>query len=201
MVFNLDEILAQFQPIDQVIFEPMQPEPPQVARALLPASFSVQSHPFDYFILFFTHTLLELITKHTNQYAAIQRLKGKPEERQREWYKLVVEELYVFLGSIICIGIHEEPEISMYWNSDPNKGPLHTVKEHISLTRFQQIKRYCHISDSESDKQAKLNLPSNEKWWYKVEPLASSLQASFQQYYSPSSEISIDEVMVRCFGR
>jgi hypothetical protein len=84
MVFTLDKILAQFQPIDQVIFEPIQPEPSQVTRALLPASFSIQSHPFDYFILFFTNTLLELITKHTNQYTAIQRLMGKPEERQRE---------------------------------------------------------------------------------------------------------------------
>jgi hypothetical protein len=199
MASTLSEILAQFQPLDQVIFEPMQLELPQVARALLPASFSIQSHPFDYFILFFTHTLLELITKHTNRYAAIQRIQG--EGRQREWYNLVVEELYMFIGVIIYMGIHEEPEISMYWNSDPTRGPLHIIKEHISLIRFQQVKHYCYISDSESDKQAGFDLPSNKKWWYKLEPLASCLQASFQQYYSPSSEVSIDKVMIRCFGR
>jgi hypothetical protein len=103
MASTLSEILAQFQPIDQVVFEPIQPEPPQVARALLPASFSIQSHPFDYFILFFIHALLDLITKHTNRYAAIQRLEPKEGQIQREWYNLVVEELYVFLGSIIYI--------------------------------------------------------------------------------------------------
>jgi L-rhamnose mutarotase len=200
MAPTLSELLAKFQPIKEVIFEPMQSEEPhQPARALLPAYFSMNSNPIDYFLLFFTHTLFQLITKHTNQYAAIQRMEAK--EGQREWYNLVVEELYVFIGSIIYMGIHEEPEISMYWNTDPEKGPLHTIKEHISLTRLQQIKRYCHISDSESDKQARFDQPSNKKWWYKLEPLASSLQASFQLYYSPSSEVSIDEIMVRCFGR
>lgn len=69
-------------------------------------------HPFDYFTLFFTHALLELITQHTNQYTAIQRLEGK--EGQREWYNLAVEELYIFLGYIIYIGIYKEPDISIY---------------------------------------------------------------------------------------
>jgi hypothetical protein len=111
------------------------------------------------------------------------------------------EELYVFIGSIIYMGVHAEPEIAMYWNTDFNKGPLHSITTHISLYRFEQIKRYCHISCPESDERAGYHLPTNKRWWYKVEPLASALQASFQQYYSPSSEVSIDELMVRCFGR
>jgi hypothetical protein len=118
------------------------------------------------------------------------------EEGTREWSDLLVEELYVFLGAIIYMGIHDEPEVSMYWNTDINKGPLHTIPKHISLRRFEQIKRYCHISCPRSDESTGYHLPSNKKWWYKVEPLASSLQATFQQYYSPSSEVSIDELMV-----
>jgi hypothetical protein len=89
----------------------------------------------------------------------------------------------------------------MYWNTDFNKGPLHSIPSHISLRRFEQIKRYCHISCPISDQQRGYYLPSNKIWWYKVEPLASTLQASFQRHYSPSSEVSIDELMVRCFGR
>jgi Transposase IS4 len=123
------------------------------------------------------------------------------QERAREWTDLLVEELYVFLGAIIYMGVHEEPQVGMYWNTDFNKGPLHSIPNHISLNRFQQIKRYCHISCPENDKKEEYHLPSNKIWWYKVEPLASALQASFRQYYSPSSEVSIDELMVRCFGR
>ena len=89
----------------------------------------------------------------------------------------------------------------MYQNTDFNKGPIHTISNHISLCRFQQIKQYCHISCLKSNENNRYHLPSNKIWWYKVEPLALALQASFQQYYSPSSKVSINELMVQCFGR
>jgi len=150
--------------------------------------------------LFFTPDLLRTITTNSNRYANIQRLRI-PQEKAREWTDLLIEELYVFLGTIIYMGVHEEPAIEMYWNTDFNKGPLHTISTHISLRRFQQIKRFCHISCPESDERAGYHLPCNKIWWYKLEPLASSIQASSQRYYSPSSTVSIDKLMVRCFGR
>jgi len=114
---------------------------------------------------------------------------------------MLVEEFYVFIRVIIYIGVHYEPSIEMYWNSDFNKGPLHTITSYITIVRFQQIKRYCHISNPIVDEEAGRHLPSNKQWWYKLEPLASTIQASAQRYYSPSSTVSIDELMVRCFGR
>ena len=51
----------------------------------------------------------------------------------------------------------------MYWNTDPNKGPIHTVQSYISLKKFQQIKYYYYISDSNSDKVSGLDLPTNKK--------------------------------------
>jgi hypothetical protein len=81
----------------------------------------------------------------------------------------------VFIGAIIYMGVHEEPQTCIYWNTDFNKGPLHTILSYISLRRFEQIKRYCYISCSESDQQAGYHLPSNKIWWYKVEPLALSI--------------------------
>jgi hypothetical protein len=160
---SLKEILAEFKPIDQVIYEPIELEPHRDVQALLPPTFSTKSHPFDYFTLFFTPQLFSTITKHTNQYVAIQR-RENVQERQREWDPLIPEELYVFLGVIIYIGIHLEPSISMYWNIDFNKGPLHPVSNHITLRRFEQIKRYYYISCSESDKRAGNDLPSNKRW-------------------------------------
>lgn len=197
---TLEDILLEFGPVGQVLYEPFQPEEPKRdATVHLPPTFPIRPHPYDYFALFFTPDLFETITRNTNQYTAIQRMCGEP--GQREWSNMLTEELYVFIGTIIYMGVHEEPRISMYWNTDFDKGPLHSIPSHISLSRFEQIKRYCHISCSESDKRAGYHLTNNKRWWYKVEPLASTLQASFQQYYSPSSEVSIDELMVRCFGR
>jgi hypothetical protein len=122
------------------------------------------------------------------------------EEGMREWSDLLVAKLYVFIGAIIYMGIHKEPQIRIYWNTDFNQGPLHSIASHISLRRFEQIKQYCHISCPKSDQKEGYDLPSNKIWWYKVKPLASALQASFQRYYFPS-EVGIDELMVRCFGR
>jgi hypothetical protein len=197
---SLEDIKQTLGPITDVHFEPFKPEPRQPAKAMLPSSFSKDAPPIDYFHLFFTHTLFQTITANTNRYAGQQRIKV-PQEWARPWSDLLVEELYVFIGTIIYMGVHEEPQIEMYWNSDFQRGPLHPVSQHITLCRFEQIKRYCHISCIESDECAGYHLPANRIWWYKMEPLASSIQASSQRYYCPSSEVSIDELMVRCFGR
>ena len=97
------------------------------------------------------------------------------QERAREWTDLLVEELYVFLGAIIYMGVHKEPQVEMYWNTDFNKGPVHLIANHISLCRFKQVKRYCHISCPENDEKEGYHLPLNKIWWYKLEPLASSI--------------------------
>jgi hypothetical protein len=119
-----------------VSFEPFQPEPKQEARAILPPSFPKNPRPFDYFSLFFTPALLYTITTNTNRYANLQKIKV-PQERVREWSDLLIKELRVFLSAIIYIGIHKEPQVKMYWNTDFNRGPLHSISSHISLRRFE----------------------------------------------------------------
>jgi hypothetical protein len=196
----LEAILDEFGPITDVSFDPFICEPPQPAKATLPPNFPSTAGPYDYFTLFFTPALLQIITSNTNQYANLQRMRVK-QERAREWRDLILEELFVFIGVLIYMGIHEEPRINMYWHQDKKRGPIHTVSDHITLNRYEDIKRYCHISSSTDDERLGRHLPTNTIWWYKVEPLASEIQAACQRYYSPSSEVSIDELMVRCFGR
>ena len=86
------------------------------------------------------------------------------QERAREWTDLLVEEFYVFLGTIIYMGVHEEPQVEMYWNTDFNKGPLYSILSYISLYRFKQIKQYYYISCPESDEKEGYHLSSNKIW-------------------------------------
>jgi hypothetical protein len=160
---SLEDILQEFGLITDVHYEPFKCEPKQSARALLPPSFPQNPQPFDYFSLFFTHDLFRTITTNTNRYASIQRLRVQ-QEKAREWTDLLVEELYVFISTIIYMGVYEEPAIEMYWNADFNKGPLHTITNHISLNRFEQIKRFCHILCPESNERAGYYLPNNKIW-------------------------------------
>lgn len=78
---------------------------------------------------------------------------------------------------------------------DLKQGPIHTVQLYISETRFEQLKRYLHISDS----QEKISI--KKEWWYRVEPLASIFHKAARKYYTPGSELSVDELMIQCFGR
>ena len=110
---SLEEILLSLGLITDVSYEPFQPEPKQEAKALLPPSFPTKPHPFDYFSLFFTRELFQTITTNTNRYATIQRLHIV-QERAREWTNLLIDELYVFIGTIIYIGVHEEPAVKIY---------------------------------------------------------------------------------------
>jgi hypothetical protein len=70
----------------------------------------------------------------------------------------------MFLGVIIYIGVHKEPRVKMYWNTDFNKGPLHSIPNHISLCRFKQIKQYCHILNPKYNQEQGYHLPSNKIW-------------------------------------
>lgn len=64
----------------------------------------------------------------------------------------------------------------------------------MTLNRYEQLKRYFHVSDPQVTLDVK-------DWYQKVEPLASTLQQQFQQYYLPSTKVAIDEMVVRFCGR
>jgi hypothetical protein len=62
------------------------------------------------------------------------------------------------------MGVHEEPQIPQYWNTDFNSGPIHPISTHISKNRYEQIKRYLHISLTAIDKANGYDLPTNKIW-------------------------------------
>ena len=39
----------------------------------------------------------------------------------------------------------------MYWNADKKKVPIRTISTHIALNHYEEIKRYCRISNAEDD--------------------------------------------------
>src|SRR4051794_3906179 len=103
---KIEELLNQFGDLKSIEFEPFKPEPERPAEVNLPSNFPTQPSPYDYFNLFFTSDLFDLITHNTNKYAAMVRLNK--EEQQRKWTQLVPAELRIFIGAVIYMGIHYE---------------------------------------------------------------------------------------------
>ena len=88
------------------------------------------------------------------------------------------------------MGIHHLPAIEDHWRNETR----HPIMESMSCNRYQQIKRYLHISPPDDTYK-------REDWWRKMEPMASHLRQRFQQHFHPSSNLSFDEMMVLCKGK
>jgi hypothetical protein len=136
--------------------------------------------------------MLETIVENTNAYAL---LKGAGQGRP--WTNLTIKELLIFLAFLIYLGLYPLHGVEELWNDDPS-GPVHQIAQEMTLMRFQQIKCYLHISKPQDQDQAQ---DINSPYYAKVEPLLSHIRDISKKLYSPSSNISIDEMMIRFSGR
>jgi hypothetical protein len=161
--------------------------PPSSPTLHIPHGFDIED-PLALFSLFIEEKLWDIVARNTNTYAEVKRF-GK-EEHTRPWTPTCANEIKVFVGILIYMGVHKEPQIEHYWRRDRTKGPLHTIPLHMSLIRFEQLKRYLHISRTElidiPSIPKHLNVeptPENEHtygeellgqiWWYKLDPMIS----------------------------
>jgi len=102
-----------------------------------------------------------------------------------------MHELRIFLGIIIYMGVFGKTSLDDYWSTS-GKYPQHSINKYMSLYRFQQIKRYLHVSP--------LN-DAHVDWHTKLRPLSSKLQQDFTRLFLPSTDVSVDEMIVRFSGR
>ena len=136
-------------------FHPIIPKHhPHAAYNTLPSKIRYQHtvEPFEILCLFLTPSLLEDMAAHSNAYAA-----AKASERQMEsgkkWMEVSASELGVWLGIVLYMGVHSSPAVRDYWRHN-GLNPTHHVCEYMGQTRFQQIKRYCHVSSPDLPKIA-----------------------------------------------
>ena len=45
------------------------------------------------------------------------------------------------------MGVHQESNYRIYWESQRAAGPCHAIRNHITLTRFESFRRYLHVSN------------------------------------------------------
>ena len=159
---------------------------------------------------------IEQLAVNTNHYAELKlNSKTKPGNQCRKWHKTEASELRVWIGLIIRMGLHKEPSTSLYWSKGGSNGwrkikkatkrvqwpgkqksyqQYRIPKSCMSLNRYEQLKRYFHISDP------RISLEKKD-WYKKVDPLASILQERYRSFYLPSTKVAIDEMVVRFSGR
>jgi len=156
-------------------------------KSVLPGHLNLSPSIVEVFRLFFDDKMLKTIVINTNYYAA-----WKDAGKGREWVDLTAPELLVFFAICIYFGLFRaNGSLECQWDKDRRK-PEHQILKHMSLLRFQQIKRFLHIS---------VHGTQNGNYYAKVEPLLSHIRKTSQSIYRPSSNMSVDEMIIRFLGR
>ena len=65
----------------------------------------------------------------------------------------------------------------------------------LSRDRFKQIRRTFTIRDPNSSPKQ-----PGEDWWFRLEPLATTIWQACQYYWAPGAHLAINECMVPYFG-
>ena len=106
----------------------------------LPAS------PLELFVQYVPKGLVEQWAQWTNAAPLSKEGPRARTSRVYKWRKTSVEEIYLFLGILLYIGIHRESRLSTYWSTQQQKeDPIHLFTRFISRDRFQLLLQRLRI--------------------------------------------------------
>jgi hypothetical protein len=97
----------------------------------------------------------------------------------------------VFYAIFIYLDLEGKTDVISHWD---NPIPYNTPMKRMALFRFQQIKRFWHISDPF------LELPSDQ-WYHKLSPATEHFRTASKELIITSSTVSFNEMMVAFRGR
>ena len=95
----------------------------------------------------FTDDSWDMLVLETNRYYEQQKA-ANPNKHKSKWNSVEKDEMKVFVGIIICMGIVKLPRLHMYWSTDVLIHQ-HAVSSIISCTYFLQIWRYFHLANND----------------------------------------------------
>ena len=105
--------------------------------------------PIDFFKLFVNDDFLNVIVTETNRYAETRLANdGLPEfSRVKKWRPVDLEEMKVFFGLVIAMGLVQKNDIQDYWSVDEtDETPF--FSKHMSRDRFLLILSNIHLNNN-----------------------------------------------------
>lgn len=159
---------------------------PNTVAERLQADVSSTSKPIDFYNLYMKEDIFERIAKETNKYAAQAGSLLTFSATNKN-------EIKIFWGLTLLMGFVKKPSVAQYWStneliSTPLFGKV------MSRNRYQELMRYLHFADNTD------NSNSDDKL-KKLRPYYDAVVTSFSQALLPGEHISIDESLIRFFGR
>lgn len=150
------------------------------------------NQPIDFFLLFVDDDIMNLMVQETNKYASQKAERTNLlQARIRQWKDTTTDELKIFLGIQIWMGLVQMPSVTSYWC----KNILYSneIKSLMSRNRFELLLSHWHFADNQStDTSHRL---------YKIKPLLNHISQKFQNAVTPSRNVCVDETLVPFRGR
>ena len=135
-----------------------------------------QRNILDFLQLYLTDKMLGLVVIETNRFANkffLENLDKAANSYLKNWTDLTVNELQVFIGLVILMGIVHKPNINSYWS----RNELYNTPIFLKVMprdRFKVILRFLHFNDN-----ATYNVENADRdHLHKVRPL----RVHFRQY-------------------
>lgn len=147
----------------------------------------------DFFQLFFTDGVWNLIVEQTNLYAEQKREPGE----RTVWYPLTVSEFKAWIALTLDMGILKKPSLRLYWSTD---SILKTsfFPSVMARDRYFQILRYLHFADNRDEVKDK-DSPGYDKL-FKIRKLLDVLLPRFTDVYSPERNLAVHETLIKFKG-
>lgn len=153
----------------------------------------------DFFSLFFTDELFNEIVVETNRYAREKIHINTPLTQNSCWHSwtdITLPELKAFIGVILNMSLNTKPNMEDFFSSNwLDYQPF--FKDVFSKERFFQIFWSLHISPPSNTGHILGTLTRSGK----VRKFLQYLETRFQEYYTPSENISVDESTIGFRGR
>lgn len=137
--------------------------------------------PVDFFSLFFSDEIIDLIVEQSNLYASQKNVA----------LNLTREELLVVFGGMLMSGYAKYPNKRLFWSREDDTPKL--LANSMRCNRFEQIIRFMHLNDNNS-----LN-PADRL--YKLRPIIDVLNKSFTYHGGLDEKLSVDESMIPYYGK
>lgn len=143
------------------------------------------ANPIQYFLLFFTMPLLNLIVTETNRYAnqfLASQNQLSPHARAKMWRPVTVPEMKAFMAVLFEMGITRRPTIFSYWAKNSRAIPW--FGSLFSTNRFQLNLKFYHLVDNTT-----LFPPGHEQYdpCARFSPLVDHANRLFRFHYTPHS--------------
>jgi hypothetical protein len=136
------------------------------------------------------------LVENTNLYALSKEARHKENKvKKSRWWKAIdLYEMRIFIALLIYIGIVGTSNLESYWLKETT---IHRPMEAMTFFRFEQIKRYFHVSPPPPP----LSRQPINQWFMKLSPLFQMLRKRFQAFVIIGQNVSFDEMMVPFTGR